>query len=69
MAAYSFENATWVPVGSGADIPGPVSAVEVNGGNSSSLFAAGKSTDGSSFLSFWDGVKWATLGASKAVSF
>lgn len=29
-------------MGSGADIPGPLSAIEVNNGNASSLFAAGK---------------------------
>ncbi|KAF8161003.1 cortical protein marker for cell polarity-domain-containing protein [Crassisporium funariophilum] len=65
VAQFSIENSTWTAVGLNADIPGPVSAIEVNGGNSSSLFAAGKSTDGtSSFLSFWNGVKWATLGSS-----
>ena len=62
VAKYSFSNATWVAVGSGSDIPGPVEAVEVNNGNSSSLFAAGKSSDGTSFLTFWDGVKWTALG-------
>ena len=62
VAKYSFSNATWVAVGSGSDIPGPVEAVEVNNGNWSSLFAAGKSSDGTSFLTFWNGVKWATLG-------
>lgn len=29
-------------MGSGSDIPGPVTAVEVNGGNASSIFAAGR---------------------------
>ena len=39
---FSFANSTWVPVGSGADIPGPVTAVTVDNGNSSSIFAAGR---------------------------
>lgn len=41
VAQYSLDNATWSAVGSGSDIPGPVSAIEVNSGNASSLFAAG----------------------------
>jgi hypothetical protein len=59
---YSVANATWKAVGSSSDIPGPVEALEVNNGNSSSLFIAGKSLDGSPFLSFWNGIKWSTLG-------
>ena len=39
---FSFANSTWVPVGSGTDIPGPVTAVTVDNGNSSSVFAAGR---------------------------
>lgn len=42
VAQYSFSNATWSPVGNPSDIPGLVTAVEVNGGNSSSIFAAGR---------------------------
>ncbi|KAF9484449.1 hypothetical protein BDN70DRAFT_989542 [Pholiota conissans] len=62
---YSIDNSTWTVVGSGADIPGPISALEVDDGNATSIFAAGKSTDGSSsFLTFWNGVKWSTLGSS-----
>lgn len=65
VAQFSFENATWAAVGSGADIPGPLSAIEINNGNASSLFAAGKSSDGSSsFLTAWNGLKWSTLGSS-----
>jgi hypothetical protein len=65
VAQDSLDNATWASVGSGSDIPGTVSAVSVNSGNASSIFAAGTSTDGStSFLSFWNGVKWATLGST-----
>ncbi|KDR75421.1 hypothetical protein GALMADRAFT_249474 [Galerina marginata CBS 339.88] len=65
VAQFSIDNATWTAVGANSDIPGPVSAVEVNSGNISSLFVAGMSSDGStSYLSFWNGVKWATLGSS-----
>ncbi|KAH9485308.1 Squalestatin S1 biosynthesis cluster protein L1 [Psilocybe cubensis] len=65
VVQYSLQNATWSAIGSGSDIPGPISAVGVNSGNASSIFAAGKSTDGSSsFLSFWDGNKWSTLGST-----
>lgn len=39
---YSLENSTWAVVGSGSDIPGPVSAIEVNNKNASSIFAAGR---------------------------
>jgi hypothetical protein len=42
VVQYSFSNGTWSAVGSGSDLPGPVTAVEVNGGNSSSIFAAGR---------------------------
>lgn len=42
VAKYAFANATWTAVGSGADLPGPVTAVEVNNGNLSSIFAAGQ---------------------------
>ncbi|KAF8972970.1 cortical protein marker for cell polarity-domain-containing protein [Flammula alnicola] len=67
VVQFSLDNSTWASVGLGSDIPGPISAVEVNSGNASSLFAAGKSADGSSsFLSFWNGIKWATLGSSFA---
>jgi len=62
VAQYSLPNSTWLAVGTGSEIPGPVQAVEVNNGNSSSVFAAGKTADGTSFLSFWNGAKWATLG-------
>ncbi|PPQ89535.1 hypothetical protein CVT25_012207 [Psilocybe cyanescens] len=65
VAQYSLQNATWSSLGAGSDIPGPISAVGVNSGNASSIFAAGKTSDGSSsFLSFWDGNKWSTLGSS-----
>lgn len=39
---FSIDNATWAVVGSGADIPGPISALEVDDGNATSIFAAGK---------------------------
>ncbi|KAH7922374.1 hypothetical protein BV22DRAFT_1017405 [Leucogyrophana mollusca] len=65
VAQYSFANSTWTAVGDGADIPGPVTAVEVNNGNVSSIFAAGRSYDGSStFMIFWDGASWTTVGSS-----
>lgn len=65
VAQYTFSNTSWAAVGNGEDIPGPVTAVEVNDGNSSSIFAAGRSSDGSSsFLSFWNGAKWSNVGST-----
>ncbi|KAF8629215.1 hypothetical protein AX17_005799 [Amanita inopinata Kibby_2008] len=65
VVQYSLSNATWSPVGSNVDLPGPVTAVEVNDGNINSIFAAGRSNDNSaSFLSFWNGSKWETLGST-----
>ncbi|KAJ3504246.1 hypothetical protein NLJ89_g8037 [Agrocybe chaxingu] len=65
VVEFNFDNATWVAVGTGSEIPGPVTALEVNSGNSSSLFAAGQSSDGtSSFLAFWNGERWSTLGST-----
>ncbi|EJD03004.1 uncharacterized protein FOMMEDRAFT_134152 [Fomitiporia mediterranea MF3/22] len=62
VAMFAFDNSTWTAVGSGSDLPGPVTAVTVDDGNSSSIFAAGKSSSGSSpFLSFWNGAKWTTI--------
>ncbi|TDL24213.1 hypothetical protein BD410DRAFT_786308 [Rickenella mellea] len=64
VAMFSFSNSTWTAVGNGADIPGPVTAIEVDNGNASSVFAAGRLNDGSSsFLSFWNGASWSSLGA------
>ncbi|KAJ7045370.1 cortical protein marker for cell polarity-domain-containing protein [Mycena alexandri] len=65
VAQFSFANATWASVGSGSDLPGPVTAVEVNAGNASSIFAAGRSSDASSsFLSFWNGATWTALSST-----
>ncbi|KAJ7594821.1 cortical protein marker for cell polarity-domain-containing protein [Mycena floridula] len=64
VAEFVFANSSWAAIGQGADLPGPVTAVEVNGGNGNSIFAAGKSTDGTSFLSFWNGLKWNTLSST-----
>ncbi|KAF8513096.1 cortical protein marker for cell polarity-domain-containing protein [Hysterangium stoloniferum] len=62
VAAYSFTNSTWSAVGQGTQIPGPVTACEVDNGNFSSIFAAGSSSDGSTpFLTFWNGLTWKTL--------
>jgi len=59
VAAYSFSNQTWSAVGQASQIPGPVTACEVDNGNSSSIFAAGSLPDGSqSFLTFWNGASW-----------
>jgi len=60
VLAYAFTNSTWSAVGSGSDIPGPVTAVEINNGNTSSIFAAGRSDSGP-FITFWDGAQWSTL--------
>ncbi|KAJ7132890.1 cortical protein marker for cell polarity-domain-containing protein [Mycena crocata] len=65
VAQFTFSNSSWVSVGSGSELPGPVTAVEVNAGNTSSIFAAGRSADASSsFLSFWNGVSWTALGST-----
>ncbi|KAF8647149.1 hypothetical protein AX16_006980 [Volvariella volvacea WC 439] len=62
VARYSLNNSTWVPLGSISDLPGPVTAMEINNGNASSIFVAGTAVDGSAaFLSFWNGVQWAVL--------
>ncbi|PSS37880.1 hypothetical protein PHLCEN_2v348 [Hermanssonia centrifuga] len=67
VAAYTIANNTWSPIGSSSELPGPVTAMEVNAGNSSSIFAAGRSTDGSApFLSFWNGQAWTAFGSSLA---
>lgn len=36
---------SWAAVGSSSQIPGPVTAVEVDNGNASSIFAAGQSVN------------------------
>ncbi|EIN11377.1 hypothetical protein PUNSTDRAFT_63207 [Punctularia strigosozonata HHB-11173 SS5] len=65
VAAYTFANNSWSAIGSGSELPGPVTALEVNGGNLSSIFAAGRSSDSSSaFLSVWDGRTWSSLGST-----
>ncbi|KAJ7188405.1 cortical protein marker for cell polarity-domain-containing protein [Mycena filopes] len=65
VAQFTFANNTWASVGSGSDLPGPVTAVEVNAGNTSSIFAAGRSSDASSsFLSFWNGATWSALSST-----
>ncbi|KAF8433112.1 cortical protein marker for cell polarity-domain-containing protein [Boletus edulis BED1] len=64
VAQYHFANNSWTAVGDPTVIPGPVTAVEVNNGNSSSIFAAGRTGDGSSsFVIFWDGVSWYNIGS------
>ncbi|KIJ67669.1 hypothetical protein HYDPIDRAFT_107140 [Hydnomerulius pinastri MD-312] len=64
VAQYSFANATWTAIGDSTEIPGPVTAMEVNNGNSSSIFAAGRTADGSSpFMVFWDGATWSNVGS------
>ena len=42
VAAFSISNNTWSAVGSSSQLPGPVTAIGVNDGNSSSIFAAGR---------------------------
>jgi hypothetical protein len=65
VAQYNFANSTWAAIGNSAEIPGPVTAVTVNNGNSSSIFAAGRTNDGSSpFMMFWDGISWSSVGSS-----
>lgn len=60
VAQYAFANSSWTSVGT--DLPGPVTAIELNNGNSSSLFAAGSEESGAPFIAFWDGSNWSTLG-------
>ncbi|EKM54352.1 uncharacterized protein PHACADRAFT_123333 [Phanerochaete carnosa HHB-10118-sp] len=70
VAEFAISNDTWSAVGSSSDLPGPVTAMGVNDGNSSSIFAAGQSTDGSvSFLSFWNGKSWNDVGYPAGSSF
>ncbi|KAL1942645.1 hypothetical protein VTO73DRAFT_4885 [Trametes versicolor] len=65
VASYAFSNTTWSAVGSGSDLPGPVTAAEVNAGNINSIFAAGRTTDGTSpFLYFWNGQSWSSVGGT-----
>ncbi|KAJ7262315.1 cortical protein marker for cell polarity-domain-containing protein [Mycena haematopus] len=65
VVQFAFANSTWASVGKGSDLPGPVTAVEVNAGNTSSIFVAGRSTDASSsFLSFWNGISWTALSST-----
>ncbi|KAJ1304739.1 hypothetical protein OPQ81_005877 [Rhizoctonia solani] len=62
VAQYSFDNFTWISVGGGNGIPGPVTALSVDNLNSSSIFAAGRTSDGSApFLIHWNGQQWTTL--------
>ncbi|KAG7090837.1 hypothetical protein E1B28_009919 [Marasmius oreades] len=63
VVQYIVSNNTWSALGSGSDLPGPVTAVEVNGGNIDSVFAAGKSSD-SSFLMFYNGTRWTPLAST-----
>ncbi|KAF7321403.1 SH3 domain-containing protein [Mycena kentingensis (nom. inval.)] len=65
VAQFDFTNSTWAAVGSSADLAGPVTALEVNAGNISSVFVAGRSSDASSsFLAHWDGISWSTLSST-----
>ncbi|KAK1224226.1 hypothetical protein PQX77_012883 [Marasmius sp. AFHP31] len=62
VAQYTVPNNTWSALGSGSGIPGPVTAVEVNDRNMNSIFAAGRSNDGSSpFLMFYNGTQWSQI--------
>ncbi|KAH8119371.1 cortical protein marker for cell polarity-domain-containing protein [Phellopilus nigrolimitatus] len=62
VAMFAFDNTTWTAVGNSSDLPGLVTALTVDDGNSSSIFAAGKSSDASSpFLAFWNGVSWTSI--------
>lgn len=42
VAEYAVPNTTWSAVGDSSQLPGPVTAMTVNDGNSSSMFAAGR---------------------------
>ena len=47
---FTFNNASWNTVGDGSSLPGPVTAITVNNGNSSSIFAAGRCVSILSYL-------------------
>ncbi|QRW08187.1 polarized growth protein rax2 [Ceratobasidium sp. AG-Ba] len=65
VAQYSFDNFTWSAVGGASGVPGPVTAIGVDNLNSSSIFAAGRASDGSTpFLSHWNGNQWSTISTS-----
>ncbi|CAE6429429.1 unnamed protein product [Rhizoctonia solani] len=62
VAQYSFDNSTWISVGGGNGVPGPVTALSVDNLNSNSIFAAGRASGGSTpFLTHWNGQQWSTL--------
>jgi hypothetical protein len=42
VAEFDLVNSTWTALGSDSDFPGPVTALEVNDGNQSSVFVAGR---------------------------
>lgn len=42
VAEFTVANKTWAAVGISNQLPGPVTAMEVNDGNLSSIFAAGQ---------------------------
>lgn len=42
VAEYAIANSTWSAVGDSTQLPGPVTVIEVNNGNFSSIFAAGR---------------------------
>ncbi|KAG9120020.1 hypothetical protein FRC07_004660, partial [Ceratobasidium sp. 392] len=65
VAQYSFDNNTWSAVGPATGIPGPVTAISVDNLNSSSIFVAGRASDGSApFLTHWNGVQWSAISTS-----
>ncbi|KAF8678126.1 Cortical protein marker for cell polarity [Rhizoctonia solani] len=69
VAMYSFDNSTWIAVGGTNGVPGPVTAIGVDNLNSSSIFAAGRASDGSApFLTHWDGQQWNALSTDFASS-
>jgi hypothetical protein len=39
---FTFSNSSWSTIGDSVDLPGPVTAVTVNNGNTSNIFAAGR---------------------------
>ncbi|TFK18925.1 hypothetical protein FA15DRAFT_602377 [Coprinopsis marcescibilis] len=61
---YSFSNSSWIPVGSASDLPGPVTAIELNNGDARNAFAAGQDGSGQPFLSHYNGEGWTVLESS-----
>ncbi|KAI0048302.1 hypothetical protein FA95DRAFT_1491100 [Auriscalpium vulgare] len=65
VVKFSFNDSDWNAIGDGHDLPGPATAVTVNNGNANSIFAAGRSSDGTyPYMAFWNGAVWSSLAST-----